>query len=254
MKQLISFFLRYVPRKYLQLVSHYVLKVISLFYRGNAVICPVCDSGFRKFLPYGRVGRSNALCPNCLSLERHRLIWLYLKRQTSFFEKPARMLHIAPEHCFISRFDALPNLDYLTGDIESPLAKIKMDIHAIPLDDASFDIVFCNHVLEHVRDDHQALSEIYRVLRPGGWAILQVPFFYPLPDKTIEDPEITDPKEREKLFGQDDHVRKYGTDYAERLQKAGFELKENFAQTLTSEEVAFYALDAQEVLYVVEKR
>ena len=150
MKFLISFFLRKIPRKYLQLFSHVALRVIAVFYRGNKVECPVCESQFRKFLPYGRKSRSNALCPKCLALERHRLIWLYLKRKTDFFTKEARMLHVAPELCFMSRFDALENLEYITGDIESPLAKVKMDIHEIPFEDNYFDIIFCkNHTLHY---------------------------------------------------------------------------------------------------------
>ena len=134
MNQIISFLLRKVPRKYLQLFSHYGLKMISVFYLGKNVECPVCEAQFRKFLPYGRKSRPNALCPNCLALERHRLIWIYLKRKTNFFTKPHKMLHIAPELCFMPRFEALKTLEYITGDIESPLAKVKMDIHEIPFE------------------------------------------------------------------------------------------------------------------------
>ncbi|EMR04572.1 Rebeccamycin O-methyltransferase [Cesiribacter andamanensis AMV16] len=197
-KNIISLVVRKVPRKYLQLFSHHVLKVAAIFYTGNRVQCPVCDSHFRKFLPYGRKARENALCPNCLALERHRLMWLFLQRKTPFFTKPLRVLHIAPELCFIHRFEQQPNLDYTTADIESPLAKVKMDVHQIPFPEGSFDVVFCNHVLEHVADDGLAMREIRRVLKPGGWGILQIPLFYPLKDTTFEDPSITDPREREK--------------------------------------------------------
>ncbi|MEQ8905884.1 class I SAM-dependent methyltransferase [Ekhidna sp.] len=254
MKFLISFFLRKIPRKYLQLFSHVALRIVAVFYRGNKVECPVCESRFRKFLPYGRKSRSNALCPKCLALERHRLIWLYLKRKTDFFTKKARMLHVAPEMCFMSRFDALENLEYITGDIESPLAKVKMDIHTIPFEDNSIDIIFCNHVLEHVDDDKKALSEIRRVLKPNGWAILQVPFFYPLPKTTYEDRTIIDPKEREKAFGQDDHVRMYGEDYGTRLASSGFRVvEERLIEELSPEEKTRYALPDKEVIYKVVK-
>ena len=222
---------------------------------GNKVECPICGSTFRKFLPYGRLkSRSNALCPHCLSLERHRAIWLYLQEKTDFFQADAKMLHIAPELCFMDRFDQMKNLDYITADIESPLAKLKMDIHDIPLEDNSIDVIFCNHVLEHVADDMRALSEMKRVLRPGGWAILQIPFFYPLRETTYEDRSITDPKEREIAFGQDDHVRMYGKDYGDRLANAGFEvLADDFIQNLGSEKVRRHALPEQEIIYKVTK-
>lgn len=253
MKKIISFLLKNVPRKYLQLVSHYVLKIVALFYRGKDVTCPVCRSSFSKFLPYGRKARANALCPNCLSLERHRLIWLYLQQQTDFFEKDRKMLHIAPEHCFINRFESLPNLEYITGDIESPLAKVKMDIHQIPFGDEEFDVVFCNHVMEHVDDDRKAMGEIYRVMKKGGWGILQIPLFFPLPEKTIEDPSVKDPKKREERFGQDDHVRKYGMDYVDRLENAGFTVEKNYVSLLSGEELKKYAINNQEILFVVQK-
>lgn len=231
------------------------MRIISVFYSGNKVECPVCESTFSKFLPYGRVkSRPNALCPKCLSLERHRLIWLFLQEKTDFFTKKRKMLHVAPELCFMDRFEALDHLEYITADIESPLAKIKMDIHDIPFDENSIDVIFCNHVLEHVESDIKALSEIHRVLKPGGWAILQVPFFYPLPKVTYEDPSITDPKEREKVFGQDDHVRMYGEDYADRLASAGFKVhEEKFVTELEKARAIRYALPLEEVIYRVEK-
>lgn len=254
MKQIISLLLRKVPRKYLQLFSHYGLRVLALFYSGHNVECSVCHATFSKFLPYGRKSRENALCPRCLALERHRLIWLYLERKTDFFTKKAKMLHIAPELCFMDRFESLPNLEYITGDIESPLAKVKMDIHEIPFEENTFDIIFCNHVLEHVNDDFLALREMKRVLKPGGWAILQVPFFYPLTEVTYEDQEITSPAEREKAFGQDDHVRLFGKDYAERLASVGFKVQEeHFVKEIAEEEVKRYALPSDEIIYRVEK-
>ncbi len=230
------------------------MRGISIFYVGKKVECTVCHSQFRKFLPYGRKSRSNALCPKCLSLERHRLIWLYLERKTDFFTAKNKMLHVAPELCFMDRFEAIENLDYITADIESPLAKVKMDLHDIPFEEHTFDVIFCNHVLEHVEDDIQCLKEMQRVLKPGGWAILQVPFFYPLPKVTYEDKSITDPREREKEFGQDDHVRMYGEDYAERLRSVGFEVvEEQLIKELDKSEVERFALPKNEVIYKVVK-
>lgn len=164
------------------------------------------------------------------------------------------MLHIAPELCFMDRFEALPNLEYVTGDLESPLAKVKMDIHEIPFEENTFDVIFCNHVLEHVEDDILAMKEMLRVLRPGGWGILQVPFFSPLPETTYEDKSIVSPAGRRKAFGQDDHLRMYGKDYGERLAGADFKVvKEKLAMELPGEKVARYALPKEEIIYRVEK-
>lgn len=206
-------------------------------------------------MPYGRlVSRENALAPGTLSLERHRLLWLFLKRKTDFFTKKRKMLHIAPEQCFIDLFRAQSNLDYTTGDLFSPLADVKMDIHDIPFDDNTFDVVFCNHVMEHVEDDIKCMSEIFRVLRPGGFAIMQVPLNYNRKE-TFEDKSIVSPKEREKAFGQDDHVREFGLDYGQRLQKAGFSVEEdNFLiNELSAEERERYALPKEEIIYYCTK-
>jgi SAM-dependent methyltransferase len=251
MKKIISWLIRYVPRKYLQRVGGLGLKAASIFYAGNVVTCPVCNKHYKKFMPYGRINpRPNALCPNCLSLERHRLIWLYLREKTTFFQKKLHILHIAPEACFIKRFEKIHEELYITADIESPLAKVKMDIHAIPFADHTFDVVLCNHVLEHVQDDIKAMGEICRVLKPGGFAILQVPFFSPVPESTFEDPTITDRREREKLFGQDDHVRKYGKDYPSRIERSGLTaVQEEFVNTLSDETRSKYGLVKGETIF-----
>lgn len=252
MKSIISLVIRYVPRPFLQKISPVVMRVVSQFNKGNDVTCPVCDSQYKKFLPYGRVARENALCPNCLALERHRLMWLFLKEKTDFFSAPLKVLHVAPEHCFIERFEALPNLDYITADIESPLAKVKMDVHEIPFPENTFDVIFCNHVLEHVEDDLKACAEFNRVLKPNGWGILQSPV-YPL-EKTLEDKSITDPAARERIFGQRDHVRKFGKDYAERLRKSGLKIEENkFVQELADDRISRFALPKEEIIFVCRK-
>ena len=255
MKYLISFILRNIPRKYIQLVSGAALKVIGLFYRGSNVYCPINKKGYRKFLPYGRVNpRPNALCPDTLSLERHRLIWLYLENKTDFFKSKVKMLHVAPEQCFMDRFEEIHGENYITADIESPLAKVKMDIHDIPFPENTFDVTFCNHVMEHVDDDLKAMGELHRVLKPGGWGIIQVPFFPPIPDETFEDASITDPKERERIFGQDDHVRLYGKDYPNRLRKAGFTVDEvDYINEIPKEWIEKYALPKDEIIYLVRK-
>jgi hypothetical protein len=252
MKTLISIIIRFVPRTYLQRIGRVGVKILGLFYRGYGVTCPICETQYRKFLPYGRMStRENALCPNCLSLERHRLIWLYLQEKTDFFKTRKNILHIAPEDCFIKRFEKFHGDGYITADIESPWAKVKMDVHQIPFEDNRFDVVLCNHVLEHVADDIQAMREIKRVLKPDGFAILQVPFFNPIGNTTFEDATITDKREREKIFGQDDHVRKYGNDYPQRIAQSGLQpVEEKFAFTFSLTQLKKYGLGNGEVIYI----
>ena len=234
--------------------------MLSVFYIGNKKECTVCGRRYRKFLPYGRiVKRENALCPGCLSLERHRLMWLYLKDNTDFFSAKLKVLHVAPEYCFIKRFKALNNLDYTTADLESPLADVKMDIQEIPFGENIFDVVICNHTLEHVGDDLKAMKEFYRVLKPDGWAILNSPINEKR-ETTYEDPSITDPVEREKHFGQRDHLREYGLDYTDRLAEAGFTVDtQDPLADLTDAEIERYGLlhyaskTAEEYIYLVGK-
>lgn len=253
-KSVVGFILRILPRPFLQLISKPFFKLISIFYTGNNVDCPICRKSFKKFFPYGREARDNALCTNCLSLERHRLIYLYLKRETSIFTKNTQLLHIAPEACLIDIFRKSDNIEYTTADLYSPLADIKMDIHNMPFDDNNFDFILCNHVLEHVENDIKALSEIKRVLKKGGRAIVQVPFYHPIPDKTIEDKSITSKADREKIYGQDDHVRKYGKDYDKRLKEVGLKtMVVNQNKFLSNSEQKMYAIDSTESLYVIEK-
>ncbi len=253
MRAIIKFLVRKIPRPILIRFSYLFSGIISVFYRGNNVECPICNSSFRKFLPYGPKGMNNRLCPKCLSLERHRLIWLYLKQKTNFFEANLKLLHIAPEQTFLDKFKKLQNLDYTTADLESPIADVKMDIRNMPFEDNSFDVLLCNHVLEHIDDEQKAISEIRRVLKKGGWAILQVPLDNSL-ETTYEDFSITDPKEREKHFGQYDHVRLYGRDYGDRLAKSGLHIDaNNFVSELDSNLAERYRLDKTELLYIASK-
>jgi len=254
MKTIIQLLTRFVPRKILQPLAQFGSKIISVFYLGNKFYCIVCNRNFRKLLPYGRLkSRENALCPNCLSLERHRLMWYYLKKNTKFFTKKLKVLHFAPEICFVNRFKKLSNLNYITADLESPWAMVKMDIHNIKFPDNKFDVVFCNHVLEHVDNDLKAMSEIYRVLKPNGWAIIQSPQDWNL-ETTYEDKSITEPLEREKHFGQADHLRMYGRDYGKRLSSVGFIVEENkLVYNLEKKIIIKNCFSANEVIYLCKK-
>jgi SAM-dependent methyltransferase len=254
MKRLIRWTLNNISRKYLQRIAQFATHLTSALYFGNKVECNICQKHYRKFLPYGYVNsRENALCPNCLSLERHRLMQLYLQDKTRFYTSNPRTLHVAPEFCFLKHFERLLGDNYVTADLESPLAKIKIDVQAIPFDDNTFDVIFCNHILEHVDDDMKALQELYRILKPGGWGIIQSPINYNRAT-TYEDASIVAPEERTKHFGQHDHVREFGFDYALRLAKAGFEVTEDhYIETLPPEKVKRNALPKNEIIYLVNK-
>ena len=253
-KPFIGFLLKKVPRTYLQRVSKPIFKLLSAFYIGNNVECPICNKKFRKFFPYGRVTRENALCTNCLSLERHRLIFIYLKKKTSILNQNNKILHIAPENCLIKTFKKNKKIDYVTADLNSPLADIKMDIHNMPFDDNIFDFVICNHVLEHVDNDIKALQEIKRVLKKGGKGIVQVPFYFPIPKITIEDKNIVDKKKREILYGQSDHVRKYGEDYKQRLESTGLKVEIVYpSDFLSKSEMKLYSVFETEEIYIINK-
>jgi SAM-dependent methyltransferase len=224
-----------------------------LWYRGKGFTDPINGKSYRKFLPYGyQKQRPNVLSPGTLSLERHRLLWLYFDRETDFFNLAADVLHIAPEQAFVKRFRQLNHRSYITSDLHSPLADVQADICNLPFSDQQFDWVVCNHVLEHIPSDKIAMQEIFRVLKPGGTAILQVPLR--LDQNTFEDDRITDPKERAQVFGQYDHVRIYGKDYRERLEQIGFQVKMlAYAEQLTSEEQTRYAVPANEIIPICTK-
>jgi len=231
-----------------------VQPLISFYLKGSTFTDPIDGRSFRKFLPYGYgVQRSNALSPSTFSLERHRLLWLYLKNETNFFNKQKKVLHIAPEQCFLKRFREQKNLNYTTADLYSPIADVKADICNLPFEKNTFDIVFANHVLEHIEDDKKAMSELFRVLKPGGMGIFQIPQDLAL-EKTYEDFSITSPEERTKHFGQYDHVRVYGRDYFNRLRAVGFTVNEiDYSTKISAELITKYCLVKGEILPVCFK-
>ncbi|MBT8264372.1 MAG: class I SAM-dependent methyltransferase, partial [Muriicola sp.] len=222
MKKLFKYILKIVPRPILIQLSYLARPVLGIFLKGTEFTDPIDGKQFRRFLPYGyEKPRENVLSPSTLSLERHRLLWLYLKNETKFFSKPYTVLHFAPEQAFYKRFRKLINLNYTTTDLNSPLADVKADICNLPFKDNSFDVILCNHVLEHIPDDRKAMSELFRILKPGGWGIFQIPQDLTRAN-TFEDNSITDKKERARVFGQYDHVRIYGRDYFDKLRSVGF--------------------------------
>ena len=244
-----------IPRPILIKMSYLAKPFVSFYLKGDKYTDPIDGKKFRKFLPYGYENqRENALSPSTLSLERHRLLWLYLQNETNFFSDKLSVLHMAPEQCFLKRFKKLKNLEYITADLYSPIADVKADICKLPFNDNSFDVVFCNHVLEHIPDDKKAMQELYRVLKPNGMGIFQIPQDLSKAI-TFEDNTITDKKERAKIFGQYDHVRVYGRDYFDKLRAVGFEVNEvNYTQKIAAEKLERFCLMKGEILPVCFKR
>ncbi|KQC29741.1 class I SAM-dependent methyltransferase [Flagellimonas eckloniae] len=254
MKRLFKFFLNLIPRPLLIKLSYWVRPLVAFSLKGKNYTDPIDGKSFRTFLPYGYENpRENVLSPSTLSLERHRLLWLYLKNKTDFFTKDQKVLHFAPEQAFHKRFKQFDNIDYTTTDLNSPLAEVKADICNLPFSDDSFDVILCNHVLEHIPDDTKAMQELFRILKPGGWGIFQIPQDLKR-EETFEDDSITDRKERAKIFGQYDHVRIYGRDYFDKLRSIGFTVEEvDYTQKLSEKEVEQYRLSKGEIIPFVRK-
>ena len=254
--KLFKHILNTVPRPWLIKASYVVRPIIAWYLKGDNFTDPIDGESFRKFLPYGYgKQRENVLSPSTLSLERHRLMWLFLRDETLFFKATTKLkvLHIAPEQCFLDIFKKQKNLAYTTSDLESPIADVKADICDLPFKTNEFDIVFCNHVLEHVPEDTKAMQELYRVLKPGGFGIFQIPQDLSRAE-TFEDNTITDKKERAEIFGQYDHVRVYGRDYFEKLRSIGFQVDEiDYTKKIIPEQLKRFCLMQNEILPVCYK-
>mgnify|MGYP002725599783 CR=1 FL=1 len=257
------------PESISRLMKKIYLSSMGLYYVGTTYKCPLCNRSFRHMLPAGFdlevikekniIGsglRMSALCPYCQSTDRDRLVFLFLKNKTNIFSEKVKILHIGPEPSLYRRLKKHKNIFYITGTKYSEGIYYHKDIDSIdllqlPFSDGEFDMVICNHVLEHINDDAKAMSEIYRVLNNHGIAVLQVPISNTI-EETYEDFTITDPKLREKHFGQFDHVRIYGKDYKNRLENAGFKVQtfnpENDGEI--NDDLAPLSLNINENLYV----
>ena len=254
MQSLIKLFLNIFSRGFLIRISFFVKPILKILMYGNKYTDPIDGNTFRAFLPYGyNKIRNNVLSPSTYSLERHRLLWLYLKNETSFFKAKLKVLHFAPESALMNQFKKLKNLSYDTIDLNSPIADIKADICDLPFLDNSYDFILCNHVLEHIVDDNKAIRELYRVLKKNGIGIFQVPIDYNR-DTTFEDFSVTNKKERNKLFGQYDHVRIYGLDFFDRLEKAGFLVEKcEYTSKLSKEDIIKFCLPKKEIIPICRK-
>jgi SAM-dependent methyltransferase len=210
-----------IPSRYRFAARKAFLRLSAITTVGGRVACPCCGRRLRKF---ARFHGSNDQCPSCGSLMRHRAMLLYLRDVLRLPERAGDILHVGPGAALVRWFGTLDGIRYVTLDLDSPLATVQADVTDLPLEDGSFDTILCLHVLEHVQDDRAAMRELYRVLAPEGIAVIQVP---PSElEETFEDPAITSPEERERVFGQWDHVRICGRDYGRRLEEAGFRLQE----------------------------
>jgi SAM-dependent methyltransferase len=256
MKKIFKFILNTIPRPILIRLSIVVRPLLALLLKGSRFTDPIDGKSFRMFLPYGYGNqRNNVLSPSTLSLERHRLLWLYLQNETDFFTSKTKksVLHFAPEQEFYKRFKKQSNIAYTTTDLLSPLADVKADICNLPFEDNRYDIIFCNHVLEHIPDDTKAMQELYRVLKPGGMGIFQIPQDLSR-TITFSDDSIVDQKERAKIFGQYDHVRVYGRDYFEKLRSIGFKvIEEDYTNKIPADQVERYCLAKGEIIPVCFK-
>lgn len=254
MKKLFKLILNTIPRPILIRLSYVARPILAFFLKGTKFTDPIDGKSFKSFLPYGYgTQRNNVLSPSTLSLERHRLLWLYLQNETDFFKSPKKVLHFAPEQAFYKRFRKMKNLEYVTTDLNSPLADVKADICNLPFKDNEFDIILCNHVLEHIPDDTKAMEELYRVMKLGGMGIFQIPQDL-LRAKTFEDDSITDRKKRAEIFGQYDHVRIYGRDYFDKLRSIGFTVEEvEYTSKISEDDVVKFCLAKGEIIPLVHK-
>lgn len=246
-----SFAKSILPRGLLLRSESSLRKAVSVFYSGNKFECPVCGFHARKFIPVHN-GKSH-LCPRCGSIERKRLLWLYMENEIEIGEKNNfRVLHFSPSAALRGKFQVMKNIEYEPTDIFNPLIKHHFDITQIPFNENYFDLIICYHVLEHVENDRKAIQELFRVLKREGVALIQVPFSE---NETLEDAGVTNPNERKKLFGQEDHVRYYGRrNFLSRIQQSGFKAEEiKYAQTLDEEKIRLYQLDKEEIIFRCEK-
>lgn len=230
------------------------LALRALLFLGMRFVCPCCGWRLRAFTRGGtslRV-RPSGYCPRCNSKARHRRDWLYLEKKTDLFSKPIRLFHVSPKYSLSRRFVKMANLRYVAADIfERINLSLRMDLTATPIRCGTFDAAICIHVLEHILEDRRAISELYRVLKPGGWALISVPVRLNRP--TFEDPSITAPAERRRAFGEASHVRIYGLDLAARLEECGFRVEMDLARDLDKQTVSKYGLTDDENVFYCSK-
>jgi SAM-dependent methyltransferase len=231
-----------LPLKYRLSIRINLIRFAGLFYRGKKFKCNVCGKSFRKMIPHGNTPRPNAKCPNCLSLERTRVLWFYLKNHVVDNTQQLKILHFAPEYGLKKVLRKYQNLDYKNVDLNPDLAEEVVDITNIPYPENSFDLILCSHVLGHVPDEKKAVDELFRVLKPDGQALVMTIINWNS-EKTFEDPNITSASERLENYTEPDLVRLHGADFADRLRKSGFHVEViDYAAKLGSEVKTHFCL------------
>ncbi|MBI5154287.1 class I SAM-dependent methyltransferase [Candidatus Poribacteria bacterium] len=237
------------PPLWLKLAFHRAFR--QPFVPAEAIACPCCQSRVAAFRPFGKPVRPGVLCPVCGALERHRAVTLFLREHFKDGKRPSDILHFAPEDALEGFMRKLAAKRYVSADLVSPRAMRREDITALTFGANEFDFVLCSHVLEHIADDAKAMAELFRVLRPGGEAVILVPL---RGDVTFEDPTVTTDEGRERAFGQRDHVRWFGRDIRARLEKTGFEVSEHVpAETVPSPERERLGLSLADIVYLCRK-
>ena len=265
MKKMKKIIKKIIPRTCYAKISHLYNYFRLLPYFGFKYQCNICNGNFHKLLPIGidntpskniiGAGYRYTVCPKCNSTDRERLLYWYIinKKNIFYSQKTINLLHIAPEKNLHRMFKVSNKINYFSGDLNPLVADIKIDITNIKFENNFFDFIICNHVLEHVKDDKKAMRELFRVLKPDGEAILQVPISK-YNQETFEDFSITSPVEREKYFGQKDHVRIYGKNYKEKLENVAFKVYLFDIKTFLSiKKIKKYGLNKDEILYICGK-
>ncbi len=253
MKKSIIKIKRKLPSKFYLKLKRLRKNLQYLLYLGNKYYCPFCGRSYRKFLTFSKQRRPNMACPKDYSVDRHRLLLLFLKNRTPLFKENLKVLHFSPQKCFLEKFKTLSNLEYISSHLKSPKVSVNMDITNIIYGDNIFDAIICIHVLEHVIEDQKAMKELFRVLKPGGWAILQCPID-PSLEKTYENVSVTSMKERKRIFGHFQHVRIYGRDFKDRLENSGFIVKvDDYAKSLNPDIIKKYRLNTNDEIYYCTK-
>jgi SAM-dependent methyltransferase len=244
-----------LPVRYHQPLERAFNHVQALAYRGDQVYCPWCRRSFRTFVTYYFEGQptSERYCPTCHMFNRHRLLWFYFQQNPALLADIDHLLHFAPEtriaHELQRRYRPRR---YTTVDFALPMVKLRNDIMHLALIDQCVDRILCNHVLEHVFDDQQAIRELYRVLQPGGIAIITVPMNGLM--TTDEDPTLADPRERERRFRQHDHLRLYGADIVQRLETTGFQVEIAIpGRTMSQGMISRYAISPAECIFLCRR-
>ena len=213
-----------IPLKYRLRIKINLIRLNGLLYRGKNFGCNLCGKSFSKMMPHGNIPRANAKCPNCLSLERTRVLWFYLKNHVLDKQAHLRVLHFAPEYGLKKVLRTYKNLDYKNVDIDPDLADEVADITNIPFPESSFDLILCAHVLGHVPDEKKAVEELFRVLKPDGQALVMTIIDWTR-ELTYENQQVTTASERLENYSEPDLVRLHGRDFSKRLANSGFNVE-----------------------------